>query len=121
VIAPQVPTYGYEFADPGVPIELIVEPSFPLGAFHLAEVFYLWGIFNPAGERSPEQDRLANRMIDYWSAFAHRGDPGAADGVRFPRYDARERLLRLHPEGDTVDTTFGTVHKCDFWDSLTQP
>jgi para-nitrobenzyl esterase len=123
VIAPQVPTYGYEFADPDVPIELIVEASFPLGAFHMADILYLWGIFNPVGERSPAQDRLADRMIDYWSTFAHRGVPEAKDaagGVRFPRYDARERLLRLHPEGDTVDTTFGTVHKCDFWDSLTR-
>jgi para-nitrobenzyl esterase len=113
-IAPRTPTYVYEFADPDVPIELNIQPSFPLGAFHFAELFYLWGVFNPAGERTPEQDRLAARMIGYWSTFAHTGDPGH----RFPRHKAGEPVLRLHPDGDTIDTTFGTTHQCDFWDAL---
>nr|BFE29961.1 carboxylesterase family protein [Actinomadura rugatobispora] len=117
-IAPRVPTYVYEFADPGVPVELIVRPSFPLGAFHQTDLFYLWGVFNPAGRRTPAQDRLAARMIGYWSAFARTGSPGAQGGPRFPRYKAGDPVLRLHPNGDTVDTAFGTAHQCDFWDTL---
>jgi para-nitrobenzyl esterase len=112
-IAPRVPTYVYEFADPHVPVELAVRPSFPLGAFHQTDLFYLWGVFNPAGPRTPAQDRLAARMIGYWSAFAHTGSPGRG----FPRHQAGEPVLRLHPDGDTVNTAFGSAHQCDFWDA----
>jgi para-nitrobenzyl esterase len=117
-ISSRTSTYVYEFADPNVPMELSVQPSFPLGAFHFAELFYLWGVFNPVGPLSPEQDRLAARMIGYWSAFAHGGEPGVQDGVRFPRHTGSEPVLRLHPDGDSVDRTFGARHQCDFWDAL---
>jgi len=78
------PTYEYEFNDRKAPSTLIQHPRFPLGAYHSAEIQYVFQTYFPAGRGSgapnfsPAQLRLSNEMAAYWSNFIKTGNPDRA-------------------------------------------
>lgn len=96
---------------------------------HSAELPFL---FNTASvdnfTLSPPERLLSNRMLCFWGAFAHAGDPGSrAQQTGFcrqqrppawPRYSDTSSWLemnftvRAHAQVGTRD------HICDFWDKL---
>jgi para-nitrobenzyl esterase len=109
-----VPTYGYEFNDENAP-DLLPPVSFPQGSAHAAELQYLFRL-PIGGPLSPDQQRLADTMRQYWAAFATRGAPPHA----WPRYaSGTHRLLSLVPPRPTVETGFAADHKCAFWNRIT--
>jgi para-nitrobenzyl esterase len=111
------PTYGYEFDDPNAPPG--VEAGMPSGAYHSADVQYLFGYTPSHGALSPEQTALSRQMIRYWGAFADRGRPEVRDAPRWPRFDAQSpEILSLRPEGSTAICDFVEFHHCSFWSSL---
>ncbi|MFG1927703.1 carboxylesterase/lipase family protein [Cryptosporangium sp. NPDC048952] len=91
--------YGYEFADRTAPNaqRIPTVAGFPLGAAHGTELAYLF----PGPKLTAQQQKLSNRMVDAWSRFAHRGDPGWAE---FPH---------VEPLGGTA-----ADHHCDLWTSI---
>jgi len=108
-LARHVPTFTYEFADRHPPADPLFPPGFPTGAPHGAEVAYLFDL----GPLSDAQQRLSDRMITYWSAFAREGRP-AAPSVWPPTNSGKVTALQLRPEGDRpIDP--GREHQCDFW------
>jgi para-nitrobenzyl esterase len=74
------PTYEYEFNDRKAPSTLIVHPPFPLGAFHAAEIQYVFQTYFPARRVSappnftPPQLALSNQMAAYWVNFIKAGN-----------------------------------------------
>jgi para-nitrobenzyl esterase len=72
-----------------------------LGAGHVAEIKY---VFNGPGQNtSPEDWATGQEMNAYWAAFAKYGDPGAAGGVKWPKYDpASEVFLEFANDGPHV-------------------
>jgi len=105
-LAARTEVYGYEFADPAPPKLSPVPPRMDLGAQHASE---LWDFFDLGG-RAPKfteaQQRLSDRMIHDWSAFAATGDPG------WPRSGYVQSFApdRVGP----VD--LAAEHHCGFWD-----
>lgn len=122
-----VTTYAHEFNDENAP------PSqssfgglltFPLGAYHTAELQYLFKSANFFGLSvallSPEQVRLSEAMINYWTRFAKTGDPNSfREPVWFPYSASRDEFQSLIPPTPMVESNFDAIHQCStFWDTF---
>ncbi|WP_220187745.1 carboxylesterase family protein, partial [Pseudonocardia pini] len=114
-----LPVYGYEFADPTAPnVNGVTTPEVPQGAAHATDVPYLFDLNGRNLLTTPAQQRLADRMIGYWTTFARTGSPGqdwpALRGPEGP-------TLWLPPEGRMVDPgliDLGAEHRCALWAQL---
>jgi para-nitrobenzyl esterase len=98
------------------------------GAFHTAELFFLFGNFNdglqPGGGvvYNPSQADLtfSQALMGYWTRFAATGNPNGAGAVAWPEYDPNtDSMLEL-------DDTFAPINgyhnpQCDYLTTLTQP
>jgi para-nitrobenzyl esterase len=90
-----------------------------LGAFHAAELKYVFG--NP-GQLAPqplteEELALSAVIMGYWSRHAAFGDPNGDGAFPWPAYDAQtDENVVLDLE---VSKQAGLKKEvCDFWDSL---
>jgi para-nitrobenzyl esterase len=108
-----VPTYQYEFDDdapqffPGAPSRL------PLGAYHGAELQYLFTLRGFPSLLAGAHEQLAQAMLDLWTTFARTGDPG------WPRYTATTAATEsLVPSPLRIETGFAADHECAFWSRL---
>lgn len=112
-----VPVYAYQFADRTAP-PLVDAPGFDEGAEHAAELTFLWpGLL---GALTPEQERLSDTMVRYWTSFAHKGKPKAKHAPRWPEFDHADETLSLDLGRDGVRTTdVGVASNCAFWEQLT--
>jgi para-nitrobenzyl esterase len=108
-VAARAPVYRYSF-------ERLLEQTLieDLGAFHSAEIPFVFGVdtfpLGKLGSGAP----LSAAMQRYWTSFARTGEPSG--DVAWPRYDAADTVLVLD-----VPVTSRAGHKtsqCDFWDAL---
>ncbi|WP_394825875.1 carboxylesterase/lipase family protein [Pendulispora albinea] len=118
ILAKRVPVYRYEFRDRDAPSTFGFPAPFPLGAFHTAELPYLFD-WNKSAPFTPAQRELSNAMIDYWSRFAATGH---VNGWGLPRWFPLGQLGQVQflapgPGGIHPDD-FPSEHHCDFWSSL---
>lgn len=111
-----VPTFQYQFADENAPMLFFPPVSFPTGAYHAAELQYLFGL--PAGVPHPgldaSQRRLAEAMVRAWTHFARTGTP-SLPGASWPRFDASDQFTALRPPTPVAATGFAADHQCAFW------
>ena len=104
-------TYLYNFSRV-IPIPIL--QALGLGAFHGAEIAYVFGSVTPP---TADDATLAQTMRGYWSRFAEHGNPNGHGAVRWPRYRrASDQRLDLDVQ-PTVLTGFRR-HECDFWWSV---
>ncbi|GAB2846019.1 carboxylesterase family protein [Actinoallomurus bryophytorum] len=117
LLSTRVPTYAYEFADENAPWAGDgTTPSFPTGAFHAAELQYLFDDEQFTGPLSAAQQRLSDQMIKYWANFARTGNPNGGGTPPWPRFGAdRARSLTTAGNGQT---DLAGEHRCGFWQSL---
>jgi para-nitrobenzyl esterase len=116
-----VPTYAYEFNDENAPppqFALGGSLTFPLGAYHTAELQYLFAF--PTVSLSPAQQQLADAMVGYWTQFAKTGDPNSPGAPPWSPYDATaDQFQSLLPPAPTVESNFAAVHQCStFWNTF---
>ena len=109
-LAARTPVHQYEFADPNPPPLSPVPPPMPLGAQHASDLWSFFDLGGYAPDFTPAQQRLSDRMIDYWTSFAATGDPGRD----WPRYPHVQSLAPDHVTG--VD--LAAEHHCAFWTTL---
>lgn len=116
-LAERTPTFGFEFDDPNAPPG--VQAGMPSGAYHTADVQYLFTYSPPQGAFTPEQDALSDQMQRYWGAFAKRGQPSAFGEPPWPRFDAASAgVMSLRPGGSVLIDDFAADHHCAFWETL---
>ena len=91
-IAKRAPAFAYEFADTNAPGRLPFFPGFAPGASHSGELPFLFEVDNNPIDMSgqhvpltPQQRTLVATMIQYWTQFAHTGDPNGAGTPFWPR------------------------------------
>lgn len=66
-----------------------------LHGFHASELPYVFGGFDktgphwPKNPKTPEETRLSNAMIGYWTSFACTGRPKAAHEPEWPPFEAK--------------------------------
>ena len=114
-----VPTYQYEFNDRGAPFFFqVAHPSFPMGAFHAAELQYLFTLRGLPSRLSGDHEKLSQAMLDLWTTFARSGFPGAG----WPRYARATGVAEsLVPPQPTIETGFAKDHQCAFWGEMPAP
>ncbi|TVL93813.1 carboxylesterase [Streptomyces sp. SAJ15] len=125
-------THAYEFADPASPNLYALTPDFPLGAYHGAELSYLFDYTRPDGTtptpHAPAQRRLSDTVLAYWARFATTGNPSSATSGASgapsgsletppwrPLSPAAYRPLSLAPDAIAPRPDFTSAHHCDFW------
>jgi para-nitrobenzyl esterase len=104
LLSAHVPTYQYEFNDPNAPMPFFPPVSFPTGAYHAAEIQY---VFDSGTALDPAQRALSRSMVGFWTGFARFGTPFWP--AYHPGSDRFEDLVpgRVHPA-----TGFAADHKC---------
>ena len=120
-LSAHVPTFEYEFNDANAPQLFLPPVSFPYGAYHAAEIQYLFGLSAnvPAPALDGAQEALSDNMIRYWTRFARTGNPNSLDSPFWPNYEAAtDQIQSLVPPTPQTETSFATDHKCVFWSSL---
>ena len=111
-LARWVPTYAYEFHDEHAPSFFDRPVSFPLGAYHSAEVLYLLDTHL----LNAEQLQLSRTWIRYWTTFAANGDPNSPGTPGWPLFDAAAvGVQSMKPPVPGTESGFATDHKCSFW------
>ncbi|MET9249988.1 carboxylesterase family protein [Nonomuraea sp. NPDC003709] len=113
MLARKTAVYQYEFADSDAPrpAGFPVPRTFPLGAYHGAELSYLFDGLGAAIDTRPSsgQRRLADQMIGYWTNFAATGNP---NGPGLPRWKplTSNSANDVHTPGDVA-----AQHHCRYW------
>ncbi|MEH1123242.1 carboxylesterase/lipase family protein [Micromonospora sp. CPCC 206061] len=118
LLASRTTVYGYEFDDPQAPPVVPLPDSLPLGAYHAAELPYLFRLVGVDVRLSPAQQRLSRQMAHYWLAFARTGRPAAIGVAPWPAHGSGGPVQRLAPDRTAPSDAFTADHRCAFWASL---
>lgn len=87
------PVYRYHFEQPAPPSKF--HPGWY--AFHSDDIEYVFGTLDtrPDAEWLPEDRKLSEQMMDYWTNFAKTGDPNGPGLPEWPRFDKTSELIHL--------------------------
>ena len=113
-------TYVYEFNDENAPPGTVPGLSFPLGAFHAAEIQYLMHITGATFPFTADQQALSDSMVSYWTQFAKTLNPNSSGEPTWSSYSASaDQFQSLVPPTPMPETNFNTFHNCDsFWNTF---
>ncbi|MEC4722340.1 carboxylesterase/lipase family protein [Noviherbaspirillum sp. CPCC 100848] len=108
--------YAYEFNDPNAPMIYLPPATRPRwGAYHAAEIQYLFPTSRAGVTYTAAQQALSNQMVAYWTAFAKNGNPNGT-GPAWPQFtNANDTFVSLEPGTSRTVTNFAQRHKCAFW------
>jgi para-nitrobenzyl esterase len=123
-LAPNAPTYAYEFSDQNAPELFLPAPpadsSFKFLAAHASELQFIWNMnlpssSPPAMALTADEQALSATMVKYWTQFAKAGDPNSPGSPTWPVYTAADdSILTLDTPAASVQVTTGfkAAHKC---------
>jgi para-nitrobenzyl esterase len=90
-----------------------------MGAYHSSELMSLFDLGGRPAELTPDQRRLSEQMIDYWTAFAATGDPADSGGPQWPEFEQDGNppyAQELVPgAGGIGPIDLAAEHHCGFW------
>ncbi len=106
-------TYVYNFARL-IPLPFV--SLLDLGAFHGAEIAYVFGSVPPP--TFIDDATLGTQMREYWSRFATGGKPKATKASGWPRFKPKSyKMLRLNAP-DLVKLKDFRRAECEFWSGV---
>jgi para-nitrobenzyl esterase len=126
-----VPVYAYVFDDETAP-SYLPKASYPTGAFHTAELLYLFPLFH-GGQGTPHllneaQEHLSDQLVAWWTNFARTGDPnsGADAKPQWQKYSsASDNVFLITQQNSHMTSGYGTQtyphdmkNDCALWDAI---
>jgi len=68
------------------------------GAFHSDEIDYVFGTLNSRTDAvwQPEDQKLSDLVENYWTNFAHTGNPNGTGAPEWPQYNAADGWQLMH-------------------------
>jgi para-nitrobenzyl esterase len=118
ILAARTPLYAYEFADETAPWFITLpKPNFPTGAFHGAELQYLFNDEQLPGPSTPAQVQLSGTMMRYRTQFALTGNPNGPGLPRWQPFQNKDHVQSLAPRG-IASADLAREHHCSFWTSI---
>ena len=91
----QAPVYRYRFdlGSPGDKHHLAV-----VGAFHSDDIDYVFGTLDSreGAKWRPEDRKLSNEMVEYWTNFARTGNPNGDRLPNWPTYNSADNWQVMH-------------------------
>ncbi|GCD96106.1 carboxylesterase/lipase family protein [Embleya hyalina] len=118
-LAAHTAVYAYEFADETAPwFSTLPKPNFPTGAFHGAELQYLFDDEQLPGPQTPAQRQLSTTMINYWTDFAATGNPNSSGQPRWMPFRGDDGWVQSLATTTTGPTDRNTEHQCAFWKTI---
>ncbi len=115
-------TWAYQFDDRTAP-SYFKPASFPMGAYHTAEIPYLFPLFH-GGTGTPRplnatQQKLSDGLIDAWASFARTGNPNPSGLGAWTAYDpAHDNVLSINSPQSVMRDNYGSEHNCALWDTV---
>ena len=121
-----VKTYAYEFNDEDAPpTQAFFDGvlTFPLGAYHTAELQFLFiGDFFgfPVLPLSADERALSDAMVSYWTRFGKTGNPNSTSTpIWAPYSSSTDQFQSFIPPMPSVESTFDAEHLCSaFWNTF---
>lgn len=115
-----VPVYQFNFADRSAP-PVTENPGFEMGAVHSSELIYLFPGFDNTHQRrgpalNPQQQQLADLMMQYFTHFAKTGQPSAKD-TSWPRFEQDDQVMNFVPQA-TGFINLSQQSQCALWKTL---
>ncbi len=97
------PVYRYHFEQPAPPSKF--HPGW--FAFHSDDIEYVFGTLDtrPGAAWQPEERKLSDEMMSYWTNFARTGDPNGVGLTQWPRFDKDSSVLHLDNEVTAAQDT----------------
>jgi para-nitrobenzyl esterase len=88
------PVYRYHFELPAPPSKF--HPGW--FTFHSDDIEYVFGVLDtrPEAEWRPEDRKLSEEMVEYWTNFAKTGDPNGPGLPVWPKYGDDRQVLHLN-------------------------
>ncbi|MBI4955491.1 MAG: carboxylesterase family protein [Myxococcales bacterium] len=116
-LAAHAPLFAYEFDYPHPKFQL--ESPVDLGAFHAAEVQFVFG--HPAAlfvkDFEGAELELSRDLEGYWGRFAATADPNGAGAASWPAYDTAGDA-HLSIDVASVASSGASAEACAFWASV---
>ena len=126
LLAPWVPTYGYQFDYRDAPYYFPAMPNFEPLAAHTIDIqflFPLWrgGILGVAHPLNPAETLLSDQLVAAWTQFARTGNPNGTGSAPWPRFAGANPMFLSQNVGGL--STYGAdhyaeMHQCSFWDTI---
>ncbi|CAM3361382.1 carboxylesterase/lipase family protein [Stackebrandtia soli] len=116
-LASRAPVFVFEFADTNPPEEFPFPPHLPSGAYHNADISYLFRDPDFEARLDERQARLSRDMIKYWTSFARHGAPLVSDLPEWPPFADDGHVQSLDPNG-IAPTDYVAAHRLAFWRSI---
>lgn len=92
-----LPSYEYRFSY----VAQSMRSKWP-GAPHATEIPFVFDTVQAkyGKDLAPEDEKMAQAMLDYWVAFAKTGDPSTGNSPAWPRYSPEtDMLMNFAPDG----------------------
>ena len=132
-IAPQAPTYAYDFAYRDAPFYFPKMPGYKPLAAHTIDIQFLFEGYHGGNlgvdldqttgmprELNAAEIKLSNQLIAAWTHFANTGNPNGTGNSPWPRLTADssgQYLVEDIPSFSTMPVSrFRTNYNCDFFD-----
>jgi para-nitrobenzyl esterase len=95
----------------------------PRGAYHSAEIEFVFGALPSKKEYSwrPEDFKVSELMMSYWTNFAKKGDPNGSGLPNWPKYEAASGWQILHINANPSVTPDPHRKRYEFLDSRSAP
>ena len=95
-----VPAYEYRFSY----VAQSMRSTWP-GAPHATEIPFVFDTVQAkyGKDLAPQDEKIAQEMLNYWAAFAKTGDPSTGNSPAWPRYSPEtDMLMNFAPDGQPV-------------------